>query len=278
MPELPEVETVKCSLAPKVTGRKICAIEVIRNEVIHYPDQQAFVTGLQGKQVLSLARRGKYLILELTEDCRLVVHLRMTGRLLCANKEQALLPHTHLILHLDDNAQLRYSDVRRFGGFWYLTKDTLTKCPGLEKLGVEPLSSDFSADYLRKTLGKSRSAIKNALMNQQVIAGLGNIYADESLFRAGIHPLSPCHKLKEAQWQGLVEGVRFILTQAIERKGTTFSDFLDGEGKKGENAAFLQAYGREGEPCPRCGERMQKIRVGGRGTCFCPHCQKLGEE
>ena len=274
MPELPEVETVVRTLRPQLQGRRIASIEIRHGDVVRYPEREAFAERLAGRSVAALRRRGKYICLDLDDGQLLAAHLRMTGRLICAGPEQELLPHTHLILGLDDGNQLRYADVRRFGGFWLLAPGEEDNVTGMSRLGREPLAADFDAAYLTGRLGRRSCPVKNGILDQSVIAGLGNIYADETLFAAGVRPDRLCRSLTAEEWQRVAAAIPPILESAIAHKGTTFSDFLDGEGKRGENAAFLQAYGRAGKACPKCGAVMEKTRIGGRGTCYCPCCQR----
>lgn len=273
MPELPEIETVKRTLAPLLIGRRIMQVELLRGEVIKHPAPQEFAAALAGRCIESLGRRGKYLLLKLDNGATLAAHLRMTGRFLCAPPEHPRQPHTHVVLHLDNGMELRFSDVRRFGCLWLIAADEEDDFTGMSRLGAEPLTEDFSADYLQQKLGKRKVAIKNGILDQHVIAGLGNIYADETLFRCGVHPLRLCNSLSNAEWQRLAEIIPDVLLASIANNGTTFSDFLDGEGREGQNMPHLFAYGRVGQPCKTCGSLMQKIRIGGRGTCFCPQCQ-----
>lgn len=278
MPELPEVETVRRTLAPLLTGRQILSVSALRPGVIHHPLPVDFCARLAGCRIEGLMRRGKFLLLRLVSAAGgqlLVVHLRMTGRLLCTPATYPQKPHTHVIFHLDQNMELRFSDTRRFGGLWLLADGETDTCTGMQKLGVEPLSAELCAGFLQQRLGRRRSTIKSGLLDQSVIAGLGNIYADETLYRAQIHPQQPCCTLQEKEWQVLAGAIPEVLQAAIANNGTTFHDFLDGEGREGQNMPFLQAYGRAGEPCRRCGAQMVKIRLQGRGTCFCPNCQRL---
>lgn len=274
MPELPEVETVVRTLRPNLEGRSITRVEIRHEDVIHYPGAADFIDRLQGRTIAELRRRGKYICLTLDDGELLAAHLRMTGRLLYADPEQELLPHTHVVMTLDDGGQLRYADVRRFGGFWLLANNEEDTVTGMQHLGVEPLDEGFSAEYLISRLGRRACPVKNGILDQSVIAGLGNIYADETLFAAHVRPDRLCRSLTEAEWRRIAEAIPPILEAAIANRGTTFSDFLDGTGREGDNVAFLKAYGRYGQPCKDCGAVMEKTRIGGRGTCFCPSCQK----
>ena len=183
MPELPEVETVVRTLRPNLMGREIMRIEIRHEDVIHYPDAAAFVDRLQGRIIEELGRRGKYICISLDDGQLLSAHLRMTGRLLYADPKQELLPHTHVIMELSGGGQLRYADVRRFGGFWLLEKNEEDTVTGMQHLGIEPLSPGFDAEYLISKLGRRACPVKNGILDQSVIAGLGNIYADETCIR-----------------------------------------------------------------------------------------------
>lgn len=275
MPELPEVETVVRTLRPQLQGQTLLKVEVRHKDVVRHPlEADAFTRRLTGRRVEELRRRGKYICMILSDGQLLVAHLRMTGRLLIAEPDGELLPHTHLLVELDGGRQLRYADVRRFGGFWLLEKDEEDTVTGMSRLGVEPLSGDLTVDYLQEKLGRRSCPVKNGILDQSVIAGLGNIYADETLFAAGIRPDRLCRGLSRAEWQAIASAVPPILESAIEHRGTTFSDFLDGQGREGENVGYLRAYGRYGKTCSRCGAVMERTRIGGRGTCFCPGCQR----
>ncbi len=274
MPELPEVETVKNTLSPLLIGRTITACRLNRGDIIKHPSSERFVSLLTGSRISSLSRRGKYLLIHLKNGDRLIIHLRMTGRLLCtpADKEQKI--HTHVIFELDNGNQLRFSDTRRFGCLWLLKKDEQDTVTGMSKLGIEPFDDDFSGQYLADRLSKRHISIKQGLLDQSVIAGLGNIYVDESLFAAEISPLHLTCALDQQQWQKLAEVIPQVLKQSIANNGTTFSDYLDGEGNAGKNMPFLQAYGREGLPCRRCNTPLLRKKIAGRSSYFCPVCQK----
>ena len=274
MPELPEVETLKRSLEAALIGQRIQAIQIKRADLIKRPDAESFARTLSGKQIVALGRRGKFLLIHIEDGAKLVVHLRMTGRLVCSDPEQPELPHTHLCFELENGRVLRYSDTRRFGCLWLVAPGEEDDFTGLAKLGREPLDAAFSGDYLWESLAKRRIKVKQGLLDQSVIAGLGNIYVDEALYQAGVRPDRLCTDISTEEWQSLAEAIPPILNSSIQHRGTSFSDYLDGEGKKGDNLAFLKAYQREGQPCERCGTLLEKIRVGGRGSCFCPKCQK----
>ena len=274
MPELPEIETIKRTLEPKLIGQRILSLDVRRPDVLKHPGPSEFIQAVTGQQVECLSRRGKYLRIHMHSDSLLVVHLRMTGRLICLAPSVEENVHTHVIFHLDSGDELRFSDVRRFGGLWFLQPGELDTYTGMSKLGPEPFGEEFSSEYLLAAIHRRRCSIKQILLDQTVVAGLGNIYCDEVLFSAGIRPDRSGHTLTLEECSTLVESVRQVLTEAIQHRGTTFSDFLDGNGQAGENYPFLLAYQHGGHPCPRCGTIMEKVRIGGRSTCFCPACQR----
>ncbi len=274
MPELPEVETVKRTLSPLLCGKTICGCTLVKGQVIKHPLPEQLAQRIVGRQVAQLSRRGKYLRLEMTDGSVLVVHLRMTGRLLCTPAAAAARPHTHVVFALADGNQLRFADTRRFGCLWLLEPGEADDFTGMTKLGVEPLSPQLTGAYLQNSLGKRSITIKQGILDQTVLAGLGNIYADETLYAAGLCPSRPSNSLTAEEWQTLAQVIPPILLSAIAHNGTTFSDYLDGEGQKGQNLPFLQAYHRQGQPCNRCGTPMVRIKVGGRSTFYCPACQK----
>lgn len=274
MPELPEVETIRRSLEPCLTGRQITGLQ-IRHPGILLPAPEAFAAILPGLRILALQRRGKYLILELSEDWCLVFHLRMTGKLLWTEDPQPPIPpHTHLIFQFENEAQLRFNDVRRFGRCWLVRREEMERISGLAALGPEPIRSDFTAEILKEKLRhKKNSKIKCALLDQTVVSGLGNIYVDEALFEAGIHPLRTAGSLSPEEIHALAEAARHVLQQSIRRGGTSLRNYVDGLDRQGENQYHLQVFRREGEPCPVCGTPIRRMKISGRSSFFCPRCQ-----
>src|SRR5919112_2095563 len=271
MPELPEVETIRRQLAPALEGRRIEGVEVRDPRWSEPAPPEAIEDALRGRRIERVGRRGKYLIASLEEDVHLVMHLRMTGNLLLATEEP---PHTRVALTLDDGQRLLFVDVRRFGtGDVLLGEDALTEYFN-SRLGVEPLSPDFTAEALRALARGRKQPVKAFLLNQERIAGVGNIYADEALFRAKIHPLRPVGTLKRAQVEALREGVVESLELGIDSKGASIDDYRHVDGARGSFQDRFLAYSREGEPCVRCGTPIQKLRVAGRGTYVCPACQR----
>lgn len=289
MPELPEVETVRRTLERRLVGLAIEDVEPIHPQFIRYPGADEFLARVKGAQFTALHRRGKYLLIDLSTGDRLVAHLRMTGRLVYSAADpprptdtEGLVPrpkHTHLVFHLSDGAELRYIDQRTFGGITLAGPLGTPLPPGLAGLGAigpEPLSPEFTAERLRHALRGRRAPIKALLLDQRLVAGLGNIYADEALYRARVHPEREGGSLRPAETDALHQAIRAVLETAIEVNGTTFYSYVDGEGNRGEMATLLNVYAREGEACRECGGPIERTRLGGRSTHFCPVCQPKG--
>ncbi|MCG0239875.1 MAG: bifunctional DNA-formamidopyrimidine glycosylase/DNA-(apurinic or apyrimidinic site) lyase [Firmicutes bacterium] len=274
MPELPEVETVRRTLAPRLLGRAIEEVEVFRPAQVRYPDPETFRRSLRGRRFAEPGRRGKYLLLHLEGGGVLICHLRMSGRLYLTPAGAPRAPHTHVVFHLDDGQELRYQDQRTFGGFHLPDPDGRGTPEGLLTLGPEPLDDAFTPAYLHSRLAGRRAPVKAVLLDQSAVAGLGNIYADESLFRAGIRPDRPAGEVTPEEAEALWAAIRAVLAEAIAHRGTTFSLYLDGEGRAGDYYRLLRVFGRQGQPCPRCGAAVVKSRVAGRGTHWCPQCQR----
>lgn len=274
MPELPEVEAVRRVIEPQVKGRTVEAVEVNRPDVIAHPFAETFADALAGQTFVSVKRRGKYLAMHLASGDRLIVHLRMTGCLLVVPADCPKERHTHVVFRLDDGRDLRFSDARRFGRLWLVRKGEPDVGSGMEKLGPEPFDPDFSAAYLIDRLGRRKRAIKECLLDQGVVAGIGNIYADEILFEARIHPGRPASSLTEREWDRLATIVPKRLMFFIEKSSMTPEEYAQSKGQDYRNTPFLQVYGREGEPCPVCGTLLRRVVVGGRGSVFCPACQR----
>lgn len=273
MPELPEVETICRTLGPLVAGRRIEHCDIWLSRLIKTPAAE-FARRIEGRKVRRLRRRGKYLLLELEQDV-LVIHLRMTGRLeyRAVSEVAGRRLHDRLRFILDDGAQLLYHDVRTFGTFHLVSEAEVSSLPGLKALGPEPLEENFSAAYLQERLQKSRSRIKSFLLRQDVVAGLGNIYVDESLFLAGVNPLRTAASLTREETEKLHQAIRKVLQQSIDHGGTSIRDYRDGLGRSGGNQRLLCVYGRGGEPCLHCGQAISRAEVAGRGTHWCSHCQ-----
>ena len=272
MPELPEVETVRRRLEPVLTGRRFERVEISDPRLVrpHEPDEVA--AELQGERVASVERRGKYLILRFETDRVLLIHLRMTGSLRHSAAGLADDPHRRALVRLDDGSDVAYRDVRRFGT-WLLLEPGELDAYLAPRLGEEPLGAPFTAARLGQLLARRRAPVKAALLDQRTLAGMGNIYVDEALWRAKIHPLRPAESLEPNELRRLHRAVRTSLEHGLARQGSTLRDYKLPDGGSGSMQHEFKVYGRGGDPCDRCGTPIAKIRVAGRGTWFCPACQ-----
>ena len=269
MPELPEVETIRAQLAPRLEGRTFSRVEILDPRLTRPHDLFEVMEELEGDRVASVERRGKYLLLRLESGLSLLVHLRMTGSF-----GFAPMSHERAVLELDDGSRLAYRDVRRFGT-WLVLEDAQLEPYLAAKNGPEPLGSRFTASWLTQRLAARRAPLKAVLLDQRVVAGLGNIYADEALWRSRLNPLRPANDVSPAEAARLHRSIRAALRAGIDRQGSTLSDYRTPEGDAGGMQDEFRVYGRDGEPCSRCGTTISKTRVGGRGTWFCPRCQPL---
>ncbi len=274
MPELPEVEAVKRVIEPQIQGVGIKNIIVRRSEVIACPSAGEFCQRLTGQTIDGMERKGKFLIIRLIGGGRVILHLRMTGCLLSAPAGYPEEKHTHLVFQLENGWELRFSDTRRFGRFWLIKEGEEDTYSGLEKLGIEPFDSALTGEYLHSHLGKRKKAVKECLLDQSIIAGIGNIYSDEILFRAEINPAHPAGSLTGEEWERLAKIIPECLSFFIEKNEITPEDYLETKGRDYRNTPFLQVYGHAGEPCPVCGEALCRTVIGGRGSTYCPCCQK----
>jgi formamidopyrimidine-DNA glycosylase len=273
MPELPEIETIRRQLAPHLEGRRLEALEVLDPRWCRPAEPGALEDAVRGRLIERVWRRGKYLVVELEGDVHLVMHLRMTGNLLLAN-DGAERPYLRARLSLDNGDSVLFVDVRRFGTGVVLLGSDARDAYFDARLGVEPLSPDFTPDALRALARGRRAPVKAFLLTQERLAGVGNIYADEALFRARIHPLRPVGTLKRAQIEALRDAVVESLEAGIDAKGATIDDFRNADGAEGRFQDEFLVYGREGEPCVRCGTPIRKLRAAGRGTYVCESCQR----
>ena len=273
MPELPEVETLRRSLLPHVIGQTIVAVRPgAFPAIMGEHGVAAGAARIVGRTIVRLRRRGKYLLLDLDNEMTLMVHLRMTGNLLAVPRSTPPLRFEHLALELDSGIDLRYTDQRKFGRVIPVLPVDVRHLQ--RRLGPEPLSRRFTAARLQSALARRPGKIKSVLLDQRLVAGLGNIYVDEALFRARIHPERGAHDLSKHEVSRLHRAIRMVLREGLLRRGTTLSSFHDAAGEAGENQANLRVYGRGVEaPCLRCGQPLNQIVVGGRGTTYCPCCQ-----
>lgn len=274
MPELPEVETTLRGIRPHLDGRRIARL-IVREPRLRQPIPPEMPERVAGQPIRSLRRRGKYLLIEL-EQGSLLVHLGMSGSLRLAAPESAPRTHDHLDLVLSDGGLLRFHDPRRFGIFLWIPQSpetALVEHPLLCKLGPEPLGDDFDGAHLYRASLARRVAVKSFIMDSAVVVGVGNIYASESLFLAGLHPARACNRVDPDGYARLAETIRLVLWASIEQGGTTLRDFVNESGAPGYFAQSLRAYGRAGEPCRACGETIQPLRIGQRSSFYCPRCQ-----
>lgn len=275
MPELPEVEHVRRTLLPLLLQRRIDDTTVRHAKLIWRPkgDAVGFSHRLEGAVIEDIIRRGKYLVIVLSGGLYLVTHLRMTGKLLFKEKSAEADAHTHIIFRLDDGHQLFYHDVRKFGGMALWESDPFME-PPLSALGMEPLSEAFTCSYLWPILRGKHSAIKTVLLDQHIIAGIGNIYADEVLFDAGIRPRKSANRLTKRECGALVQSIHSILSAAVAAGGSSIRDYRDGLGRNGTFQDYHAVYGRSGQPCKKCGTVLKQVRIAGRSSVYCPACQK----
>jgi formamidopyrimidine-DNA glycosylase len=284
MPELPEVEIVKRGLKSKLPGETVQKVEILREQSIGYPQTRKFITLLEGRTFSDVSRRGKYLLLHLSnkkkeEQAFLLIHLRMSGRLLFIdelNKKKNLPRFLRVRILMKSGKALYFEDMRVFGRISFIAaKSDLDKSsPSFNQLGIEPLEK-FTSQELLSLFEKRNKAIKTALLDQTLIAGIGNIYADEILFQAGIHPLLPASKITEAQAKLLTKIIPDTLKRAINRGGSTIKDFVDSEGVNGNYQHQSLVYGRTNKPCKKCKSPVQRLKIVGRSSHFCGNCQKL---
>lgn len=266
MPELPEVESVRRQLDPELSARRI--EDVWWDPHPSMPRQFVAVADARGRKIARVGRRGKFLIAPLDGGLELIAHLGMTGSFSFGAPDA----YARATLTLDDSRRLVFRDPRRFGRLAVVATGDYSVLPTLVALGPEPLSDDFDPEAFAAALARTTAPIKPFLLSQRPVAGVGNIYADEALWRARIHPAS--RRVGKARAFALHAAIVEVLAEAVEREGTTFRDFVMVNGTSGRNAAFLVAYGRGGSPCPRCGRPLKKVVLGGRGTTYCPGCQR----
>jgi len=272
MPELPEVETIARKLGGSISGKRITGV-TLSGKALRRPIAGDFALRLQNRIVWAIHRRGKYLVVELRPKSFWLIHLGMSGRLRYTRLPADRLSHTHAVIQFDDGSELQYCDPRRFGLLDVYEVAGLESLPELQRLGMDPLHPKFDARKLWPELSRSRRELKSFLLDQSRIAGVGNIYACEALFRARLHPARRCSSLTRREAAALARATRQVLQAAIDHRGTSFSDFRDSDGEPGEHQDFLRVFQREGEPCRRCRATIRRLRQANRSTYFCPRCQ-----
>ena len=274
MPEMPEVETVRRTLLPLIKGKTIKEVTVWYPKIIT-GDAKEFARQLTGKKIENIDRYAKYLLIRLSDNLTIVSHLRMEGKYRLVKINTKKDKHDHVQIVFKDNSALRYNDVRKFGRMQLIKTGTEREKTGIGKLGVEPNSAAFTVSYLQNGLARKKKNIKNTLLDQSIVAGLGNIYVDEVLWETKIHPLSQANTIPAEKIVQLHDNINSLIELAIAERGTTIHTYLDANGKIGGFQKMLQVYGHKGEPCVRCGTPLEKIKVNGRGTTFCPKCQVI---
>lgn len=273
MPELPEVETIVADLRPHLVGRTIERCELAFPTIVRHPEPEQFIDAVTGMRIESMGRRGKYILIRLSSDLLLVVHLGMSGQLRLVDPVAPLEKHTHAIFFLDDGKQLRYRDPRRFGRLLVGTQEALIAAKKMPRLGPEPIDEDYESEQLYRELHRRRAPLKAVLLDQKAIAGVGNIYADESLYRARLRPARLANTVSKQGARRLHDALRESLALAIANRGSSVDTYRDAWGKVGGQQEQLLVYGRGGEPCFNCGRPLSSVRIAGRTTVFCRRCQ-----
>ena len=273
MPEKPEVITVAKKLESKLFNKRILDVDIFYNNVIEYPSVNEFKKNIKNQQIHEITTRGKWIVITL-DDYYLLVHLRMEGKFFYRTKEDEKNKHEHVFFNLDDGTQLRYADVRKFGKMMLIEKDKLYSMKPYTELGLEPWDKNLTSNYLKDKYNKKTLPIKSVLLDQSIITGIGNIYADEILFLSKINPLTKARDLTDKNRKDIITNTIKVLDEAIEKGGTTIRSYTSEEGVTGLFQNDLFVHQREKDPCRICGSQIVKIKIGGRGTYFCPKCQK----
>jgi formamidopyrimidine-DNA glycosylase len=274
LPELPEVETVTADLRPHLVGRTIAGCDLRFPAIVRHPSPPAFVSGVTGRRIEAMSRRGKYILHHVDSGELMVVHLGMTGQWRYVRPDAEEPPHLHAVFTLDDGFQVRYRDARRFGRLLLGTEEELVGDRKMPRLGPEPIDPDFTATDLYRRLHVRRAPLKALLLDQMVVAGVGNIYADEACFQARVRPDRPANTLSRQAVGRLREALDRSLRMAIANRGSSVADYRDAWGEAGRQQEELLVYGRGGRPCVRCGRPLSLVRLAGRSTVFCRHCQR----
>ncbi len=274
MPEKPEVITVTKKLEKRLLNRKITDVIVYYEPIIDYPEIDTFKSRIKNQTMRSFTTRGKWIVIELDNDY-LLAHLRMEGKFFFREKGAPIEKHHHVVFIIDDEEELHFQDVRKFGRIKLIPKEDIHNMPPYTQLGLEPWDKKLTPDYLKQKLGKKRIPIKTALLDQSIITGIGNIYDDEILFLSKIHPLTESKDLKLKQLDAIIKNTVVVLDKAIKEGGTTIRNYTSEEGVTGLFQNHLYVHTKVGEKCSVCGDTIIKIKVGGRGTYYCPKCQPL---
>lgn len=274
MPELPEVENVKNGLKELIVGKTVVDVRVLWSNIIAEPSISDFQNNLRGQKIEDIQRRGKFLLFVMT-DYVMISHLRMEGKYHIEPSDAPVTKHTHVIFAMHSKEELRYLDVRKFGKMSLVDKTTVHLHPSIMNLGPEPTSETLQSEHLMTHLKRTGRPIKACLLDQKIVAGIGNIYADEILYDAGIHPERKADSLDVKEIECLRDAIITIMTRAVEKGGTTIRTYSNAFGIQGNYQSFLKVYGKENEACPKCHHKITKIKVAQRGTHYCPQCQKV---
>jgi formamidopyrimidine-DNA glycosylase len=274
MPELPEVETIRRELKPRIINKRISGCRVLRREIIAYPGPEEFCKTINNEKITDVSRKAKYLFLELGNNKKIVFHLRLSGTITLRKKNSPPDRFTKVIIDIQDY-RLFFNEPRVLGRIYLITNNKkLTILKGLYNLGIEPIDDDFNIDYLHAKLKGRKARIKSLLLDQSICAGVGNIYSDEALFRAGIRPLRRAYRITIKETAKLVQALKQVIKKGIENYGTSVADYYRTNGKNGRFQNYLYVYGKENEPCKKCGTMIVLKKIGNRSTRFCPQCQK----
>lgn len=273
MPELPEVETVKNTLKLRLVGRQIKGVNILWDNIIAYPSKEEFINEIKNKIIIDIKRRGKFLMFDL-DDYYLLSHLRMEGKYFFKKHGDEINKHEHIIFDLDNDEELRYMDTRKFGKMYLIKKEDINNTGPLKDLGLEPWNDNLTSEYLLNKYKNKRLPIKTVLLDQSIIVGIGNIYADEILFLTKINPLKKCNLLNKEECEKIIKYTREVLEKAIKMGGSTIRTYSSVDGVHGLFQNELLVHGKDKDACPECNNKIEKIRVGGRGTYYCPKCQK----
>ena len=273
MPELPEVETVKNSLKLRLVGKKILSVDIYYDNIIEYPSVEEFRRNIEYQTINDLDRYGKWLMFIL-DDYYLLSHLRMEGKYFIRNSNEKIYKHEHVVFKLDDGTELRYMDVRKFGKMHLIKKEDINKIGPFLKMGLEPWDKNLNIEYLKNKYKNKKLPIKTVLLDQSIIVGIGNIYADEILFLSHVSPFRKCNSLSDLELDNIIKYTREVLEGAIKKGGTTIRSYTSLNGVHGLFQQELYVHSRDGEKCKICGSNIIKVRIGGRGTYYCEKCQK----
>lgn len=273
MPEKPEVITVTKKLEKRLLDRTITDCKVYYESIIDYPSSQEFIKRIKNQKMNSFSTRGKWIVIELDSDY-LLVHLRMEGKFFFREKNTPIEKHHHAVFTIDDKEELHFQDVRKFGRMRLIPKEKIYKIPPFTELGLEPWDKDLTPNYLKEKFKNKKIPIKTALLDQSIITGIGNIYDDEILFLSHINPLTPANKIEDTKLELIIKNTIITLDKAIKEGGTTIRNYTSEEGVTGLFQNHLYVHTKVGEACPNCGTTIIKIKVNGRGTYYCPKCQK----